>query len=64
MLALSHVPSLSTHLSGVAPNVSVTLLHVRHHIKGVLLFIVIEKFFFVISVTKTPLEKNSSVHLQ
>ncbi|CAE16707.1 unnamed protein product [Photorhabdus laumondii subsp. laumondii TTO1] len=64
MLALSHVPSLSTRLSGVAPNVSVTLLHVRHHIKGVLLFIVIEKFFFVISVTKIPLEKNSSVHLQ
>ncbi len=38
--------------------------YLLHHIKGVLLFIVIEKFFFVISVTKTPLEKNNSVHLQ
>ncbi len=55
MLALSHVPSLRTRLSGIAPNISVTLLHVHHHTKSVL---VSGRVLFCDFGYKNPFEKK------
>ncbi|SCZ69724.1 hypothetical protein SAMN02982990_03314 [Photorhabdus luminescens] len=55
MLALSHVPNLRTRLSGIVPNISVTLLHVRHHTKSVL---VSNGILFCDFSYKNPFEKK------
>lgn len=55
MLALSHIPSLKTRLSGIVPNISVTLLHVHHHTKSVL---VSSEILFCDLSYKNPFEKK------